>query len=113
MFRFLVIVFGTLFSVVFFSPTYAKARSANTSTVTILWPPIPQGEMSRLVPEAMKQARLGNSDLAASVSRRSDEALPYLEKFSRENDDNVRSAVERIASVSHSPRALHLLANNR
>ena len=107
--RFVVLV--TVLSHLVSAPAFAAKSEKVTSTTTIVWPPIPKGDMSRLVPEAMKQARLGNSDLAASVSRRSDEALPYLEKYSHAKDDETRSAIERIASASHSRLALHLLSN--
>lgn len=90
----------------------APKSETTTATVTQTWPQKPKGEIQFSVREAMNLARRdGNMDRATEVGERSDEALPFLDGYSRENNDDVRFAVLIIAQNSHSPRALQLLSN--
>lgn len=89
----------------------ANGAPLKSGVTTRVWPPIPQGEISGLVQEAMTHARAGKQDLAKSVAARSDEAIPLLEPYSHDENGNVREAVMTIAGSSHSPQALRLLCN--
>ena len=108
-------VFFAVSAVAFAQPKAAPpTATAPTATVTKVWPLAPKGDIQILVRQAMESARRGgngNYDKATEVGERSAEALPFLEPYSRDQNDDVRFAVMLIAQNSHSARALQLLSN--
>ncbi len=74
---------------------------------------ISNSQMRILVRRAMAQARRGHDDTPSmrAVGRSGARALPFLEPYSHDNNDNVRRSVMESAERFHSPIALQLLSN--